>query len=169
MVPEEHLSEAAALLESQDVVLTSGGKTRQASVVSGLDEISAEIVVIHDGARPLVTSDLIGRVLEPLDRYDGAIVGIPMDDTLKQAEGEEVLRTVDRSQLWRVQTPQAFRTDVLRRAHERAQKERFVGTDDSALVERDGGSVKLVTGSRLNVKVTYPEDFALAEALLEAR
>ena len=169
VVPEEHLSDAAALLASYEVVLTSGGATRQASVVSGLDEISAETVVIHDGARPLVTEDLIKRALEPLDRYDGAIVGIPMDETLKRAEEDRVIGTVDRRDLWRVQTPQAFRTPVLRQAHERARADGFVGTDDAALVERNGGSVTLVKGSRLNIKVTYPEDFALAEALLGDR
>ena len=151
------------------MVLVSGGETRQASVVSGLDEVSSETVVIHDGARPLVTDDLVQKVLAPLEHSDAAIVGVPMDETLKRAEDDRVIDTVDRSSLWRVQTPQAFRTAVLRAAHERARADGFVGTDDAALVERDGGSVVLVQGSRLNVKVTYPEDFTLVEALLEDR
>ena len=169
VVPQEHLTDAGSLLSSYEVVLASGGDTRQASVVSGLDEISADTVVVHDGARPLITCDVVASVLEPLNRFDGAVVGVPMDETLKRAAGDRVVDTVDRSNLWRVHTPQAFRVSVLRSAHERAHADGFVGTDDAALVERYGGSVLLVKGSRLNVKVTYPEDFALAEALLETR
>lgn len=92
-----------------------------------------------------------------------------MDETLKAADGDRVVDTVERSSLWRVQTPQAFRTGSLRRAHERAAADGFTGTDDAALVERDGGTVVLVQGSRLNIKVTYPEDFTLAAALLRER
>lgn len=169
VVPEDHLSEAESLLGSLEVVIAPGGATRQASVASGLDEISAEVVVIHDGARPLVTPELVQETLARLDRYDAAIVGMPMDETLKVADGEKVGATVDRSSLWRVQTPQAFRTDALRRAHDRAAADGFVGTDDAQLIERDGGSVALVRGSRLNIKVTYAEDFLLAEALLVKR
>ena len=169
VVPEDHLSEAESLLGSLEVVIAPGGATRQASVASGLDEISAEVVVIHDGARPLVTPELVQETLARLDRYDAAIVGMPMDETLKAADGDEVNATVDRSSLWRVQTPQAFRTGALRRAHDRAAADGFVGTDDAQLIERDGGSVALVRGSRLNIKVTYADDFLLAEALLVKR
>ena len=163
------MTHAASLLEPYEVILTAGGENRQASVLSGLDEISADYVVVHDGARPLVTEAEVKLALEQLADFDGAVVGVPMDETLKRAEEERVIETVDRSSLWRVQTPQAFRTEVLRKAHERARQDGFVGTDDAALIERDGGSIALVQGSRLNVKVTYPEDFALAEALLEKR
>ena len=169
VVPEDHLAEATSLLNSLDVVLAAGGSTRQASVASGLDEISSEVVVVHDGARPLVTPQLVAEAIGPLDRYDAAIVGMPMDETLKEADGDVVARTVDRSSLWRVQTPQAFRTQALRRAHDRAAADGFVGTDDAALIERDGGSVALVRGSRQNIKVTYAEDFILAETLLRKR
>ena len=169
VLPEEHRETVRSVLAPYEVVLASGGETRQASVASGLDEISADTVVVHDGARPLVTAELIRRTLEPLERFEAAIVGVPMDETLKAADGERVATTVDRSSLWRVQTPQSFRTEPLRRAHERAAADGFIGTDDAALIERDGGTVVLVHGSRLNIKVTYPEDFALAGALLRDR
>ena len=169
VVPSEHLGAIAGELGEADVILTAGGESRQASVASGLDEVASSAVVIHDGARPLLTPADVERVLEPLDRHDGAITGMPMDETLKRAEEGRVIETVDRAGLWRVQTPQAFRTSVLRSAHESALRDGFEGTDDAALVERAGGSVVLVTGSRLNLKVTYPEDFALAEALLGSR
>jgi 2-C-methyl-D-erythritol 4-phosphate cytidylyltransferase/2-C-methyl-D-erythritol 2,4-cyclodiphosphate synthase len=169
VVPSEHLETVADELGESDVVLTAGGDSRQASVASGLDEVASSTVVIHDGARPLITPADVARVLEPLDRHDGAITAMPMDETLKRADDDRVLETVDRAGLWRVQTPQAFRTSVLRSAHEKALSDGYEGTDDAALVERAGGSVVLVTGSRLNLKVTYPEDFALAEALLESR
>lgn len=169
VVPEDHLGEAESLLGALEVVIAPGGATRQASVASGLEEVAAEVVVVHDGARPLVTPELVRETLARLDRYDGAIVGLPMDETLKAADGDDVAGTVDRSSLWRVQTPQAFRTGVLRRAHDRAAADGFTGTDDAQLIERDGGSVALVRGSRLNIKVTYAEDFLLAEALLGKR
>lgn len=169
VVPPDHMLKAGSILSAWDVVIAPGGLTRQASVASGLDEVAAETVVIHDGARPLVTAELTRRVLDPLDRFDGAVAGTPMDETLKSTDGDLITGTVDRTSLWRVQTPQAFRTAVLRAAHEAASTDGFEATDDSTLVERAGGSVVLVRGPRSNIKVTFPEDFALAGSLLEDR
>ena len=145
-----------------------GGDTRQASVWSGLEAIDSDEVVIHDGARPLASTSLVHRVLEALGHHDAAVAAIPLDETLKLVSGEDVVSTIDRSGLWAIQTPQAFRTSVLRAAHERAVADGYTATDDAGLVERYGGRVCVVRGTRTNIKLTYPEDFELAEALLEA-
>ncbi len=102
---------------------------------------------------------------------DAVVPGIPMDETIKEVgEDDRVLRTVDRSSLWRVQTPAAFRTAVLKEAHGHADAQSFVGTDESQLVERFvDGRIKIVPGRRDNLKITFPEDLAVAEAMLEGR
>jgi 2-C-methyl-D-erythritol 4-phosphate cytidylyltransferase len=167
VVPERNIDEASALFDQREsLVITIGGETRQDSVASGLEEVSADIVVVHDGARPFITVGLIHAVIEAATEADGAIAAMPLDETLKRCVGDKVEDTVDREGMWRAQTPQAFRTDVLREAHEKARAEGFIGTDDASLVERYGGTVKLVNGGRSNIKITYPEDFALAEALV---
>lgn len=154
-----------------DVELVRGGPTRQESVWNGLQAVVTERIVVHDAARPLVTVGLIEHVVDGLDDVTDAVVAaVPVDETLKLVrDGRYVSETIDRSLLWRAQTPAAFRTEVLRAAHERAHTEGFVGTDESQLVERVGGKIKVVQGTRDNLKVTFPEDFAVAEAMLENR
>lgn len=167
VVPQPFMAEAKALFGSRDgLVFAVGGETRQDSVARGLDEIATETVVVHDGARPFATSELVAKLLGALAEHDGAIAAMPVDETLKKVDGDRIVETVDRSSVWRAQTPQAFRSDVLRRAHARAAGEGFIGTDDAALLERYGGTVCVVQGVRSNIKLTYPEDFALAEAIL---
>jgi len=155
-------------------VVVEGGPTRSASVRRGLEAVpeTADIVVVHDAARPLATPALFRAVLDPLT--DGAgttpagvVCAVPVADTLKRLaeDGVTVAATVERSQLVSVQTPQAFRAAVLRRAHAGSGE----ATDDAALVERLGGVVRVVPGERGNVKLTVPEDLALAEELLAAR
>lgn len=150
--------------------VVEGGETRQASVRNGLAAIpaDADAVIVHDGARPLVTVDAVDAVLDALDAdVDAAIIGHPSVDTVKSVGPDGiVLKTEDRERLWLVQTPQAFRVGALRSALDRAEAHGFVGTDDSALVEAAGGRVRVVRGSRDNIKVTVPEDLAVAEALL---
>ena len=169
VVPPD-LVDLARLEAPDDVVLTPGGETRQDSVWNGLQQIDAETVVVHDAARPLVTADLVRSVLDALgDGADAVVAAVPVDETLKLVrDGQTVSETVDRSKLWRAQTPAAFKTASLRAAHERANDEGFVGTDESQLIERYGGSVKVVPGTRDNLKVTFPEDFSVAEAMFEA-
>jgi 2-C-methyl-D-erythritol 4-phosphate cytidylyltransferase len=131
-----------------------------------------EFVAVHDGARPLVTPELIGHALASLRGSvdaDGAVVGYPTIDTLKIVSGANILGTPDRSSFWTVQTPQVFRRETLLEAHRIALNEGFVGTDDSSLVERIGGKVLLVAGPRDNIKITVPEDRILVEAGLEIR
>jgi 2-C-methyl-D-erythritol 4-phosphate cytidylyltransferase len=166
VVPQDSIDQARELSAGWDpITVTAGGDTRQNSVSSGLEEISSDLVLIHDAARPFATRELIGRVVAELVEYDGAIPALPLDETVKRVHDERVAETIDRERLWAVQTPQGFRTDVLRRAHEKAREEGIEGTDDATLVERYGGTIKVVRGLRSNLKITYPEDFEIAEAL----
>lgn len=148
--------------------VVAGGDTRAASVRAGLAAVPAQpdAILVHDAVRPLATSDLAARVLAAVAAgADGAVPSVPVVDTLKRVDGARVTATVDRSELVAVQTPQAFRTDVLRRAHAAGGD----ATDDAGLVEAAGGTVVVVEGERDNLKVTWPEDIAVAEALLAAR
>ncbi|MGH2735023.1 MAG: 2-C-methyl-D-erythritol 4-phosphate cytidylyltransferase [Actinomycetota bacterium] len=169
VVPREELDSAARTVARDGVDYVAGGATRRASVRNGLAAIESEFVTVHDAARPFVTAEMVTRTTDALDGADGAVVGLPMDETLKRVDDAAVVETVERGALWRVQTPQTFRTDRLRQAHERAAAAGIEATDDAQLVERDGGRIVVVPGSRMNLKLTYPEDFALAEAILKAR
>ncbi len=148
-----------------------GGKRRQDSVRLGLEALTPcqpygppGWVVVHDGARPLVTAELIERGLEAAGDTGAATAAVPAADTIKQVDPSGlVLRTLDRADLWAVQTPQVFRYDLLCEAHRQAQAE---VTDDAALVEGMGSRVKVFTGSPRNIKVTTAQDLALVEALL---
>ena len=146
-----------------------GGDSRSASVRNALAAApEAELVVVHDAARPLVTRELVERCLAALEPgVDGAIAAVPMTDTVKEAAPDgRVLRTLDRSSLWSIQTPQVFRADVLRRALERDAAALAAATDDAALVEDAGGVVTVVEAFPENLKVTRESDLRIAEALL---
>jgi 2-C-methyl-D-erythritol 4-phosphate cytidylyltransferase len=145
-----------------------GGARRRDSVLCGLEALAdCEIVVVHDGARPLVTRELIDAAIEGARESGAALCAVPVSDTVKRGEASGLVRgTVSREDLWLAQTPQAFRVDVLRRAHAAHDID---ATDDAALVELIEEPVRLVTGSRHNIKVTTPEDLVLADALITAR
>ncbi|MHB8512920.1 MAG: 2-C-methyl-D-erythritol 4-phosphate cytidylyltransferase [Actinomycetota bacterium] len=151
--------------------VTVGGSSRQESVRKALDRVPARtaIVVVHDAARPLAEPELFTRAVFGLERGAGAVCAIPLSDTVKRANGDAIVETVDRSKLWRAQTPQAFRIEVLLQAHADASRAGFVGTDDSALLERMGATVVVVPGDERNIKVTTPADLVLAEAMLESK
>ena len=156
------------------VVMVPSGTLRQESSFAGLNVVpdEYEFVAVHDGARPLVTPELINHAIAAVRGSvdaDGAVVGFPAIDTLKIVSGDSIIGTPDRSAFWTAQTPQVFRTKVLRDAHRQALAEGFVGTDDSSLVERMGGKVLLVQGPRDNIKITVPEDRGPAEAGLALR
>jgi 2-C-methyl-D-erythritol 4-phosphate cytidylyltransferase len=169
-VPADLLEETRrSLAEVTDLKVVAGGARRQDSVFEALQEIDSEIVLVHDAARPLVAPDVVRELVGFLEEWDGAIAAVPVDETIKRVVGDEISETVERTGLWQAQTPQGFRTPILKDAHERARKDGFLATDDASLLERYGGRVRVVRGSRMNIKVTYPEDFALAEALAEAR
>ena len=146
-----------------------GGESRSASVRNALAAApEADIAVVHDAARPLVTRELVERCIAAIQPgIDGAIAAVPMTDTVKEvAPDRRVLRTLDRSQLWAIQTPQVFKADVLRRALERDAAALAAATDDAALVEDAGGVVTVVESFPENLKVTRASDLRIAEALL---
>ncbi len=148
------------------VELVPGGRTRRASVSAGIDVLGDDVqaVVVHDAARPIVEPTLIDAVLDGLRGADAAVPVIPVADTIKRVEGDRVRETVARDGLARVQTPQAFRLDVLRRAHREVAD--GGATDDAVLIERSGGSVVAVAGDERNIKITTRGDLLVAEALL---
>jgi len=155
-------------LKIADVV--RGGERRQDSVWQGfrlLDPERTRLVLVHDGARPLVGADLITRVLEAAADKGAAVPVVPVEDTLKETEGGRLAGTADRSRFVRAQTPQGFRYGVLLRALEAARADRFYGTDEAQLVERLGGEVAAVEGDPRNMKITTPLDLVIAEALLD--
>ncbi len=170
----EYAQAVAVYSGDTPLVVVAGGENRQASVAAGLARIddSWGIVVVHDGARPLVTAELIDKTVEALMQQvdlDGVIVGHPAYDTLKEVEGDRVVGTPDRSRYWAVQTPQVFRAAALRSAHAQAGTHAAPATDDAALVESCGGRICVIEGPRDNMKVTVSEDFAIAEAILRFR
>lgn len=169
VVPDDLVDDASQLCRSSGVSVTPGGATRRDSVAAGLGLVEAPRVVVHDAARPFASPELVARVIAALSHADGAIAAVPVDETVKRAANQHVLETVDRTALWRAQTPQAFVTAVLREAHDRARRDGFDATDDAQLVERYGGTVVIVEGSRSNIKLTSPDDFVLAEAMVAAR
>jgi 2-C-methyl-D-erythritol 4-phosphate cytidylyltransferase len=150
--------------------VVAGGDERQASVARGLAAVPADasLIVVHDGVRPCITPALVRRVIVAARAHGAAIAALPVAETLKRGADAWVKDTVERDGLWSVQTPQAFRADLLREAHRRAGVEGLVATDDAALVERLGAPVRLVPGLPGNVKLTRPADLRLARALLSA-
>lgn len=173
---DEYVRVAVDPLASPKVTMVvSGGQTRQQSVANGLAAVSeaAALIAVHDGARPLVTSSLVTAVLEALrsdESLAGLVIGHPSYDTLKTVGSDRrITKTLDRSAVWAVQTPQVFRADALRRAYERAAEDGFSGTDDASLVERLGEPVAVFPGPRDNLKITMPEDLLIVERLLQLR
>lgn len=165
VVPHDHLDAAAELVRPlAHAIVADGGATRRESVARGIEHVAgADHVVVHDAARPFLSAALLRRVLEGIGDCDGAIAAQPVEETLKAVDDERVVRTVDRSTLWRAQTPQAFATEALLRAHAHAPD--VDATDDAQLVELAGGTIAVVRGDRTNMKVTFEEDFDVAEAI----
>lgn len=172
-VPAEHREAFREALEGAfpdaDLRLVDGGAERQDSVARGLDALDddAEIVVIHDAARPFISADSIRASIDGAATHGAATVAVPCIDTILEADSEAFLvHTPDRSRLWACQTPQTFRVSVIREAHAAARAQGFTATDDATLVRRTGGRVRLVRGTALNFKLTTPIDWALAECVL---
>lgn len=148
----------------------AGGEERQHSVYNGLKAASsASVVLVHDGARPFIQMKSIKQLVETAYECGAAIIAVPVKDTIKKVKGLDVIETIERSSLWQVQTPQAFHFSILQQAHENANQNNFIGTDESSLVERVGHSVKIVEGDYENIKLTTPEDLYFAEAILTKR
>ena len=163
--------EAALAAPPLPLRVVAGGETRSDSVAAALAGVESEIAVVHDAARPLATAALFDAVVSELcaqPECDCVLAATPVTDTVKEVEGREVVRTLDRSRLWAAQTPQAFRTAALRRAL--AAADALSGaTDDAMLVEALGGRVVVHDSPPENIKVTLPSDLETAAALLEAR
>ncbi len=169
---EEGVRQGAGLAEkagfTKVTAVCSGGPRRQDSVARGLERLEGcQWVVIHDGARPCVTADLIERGLEEARRTGAAVAAVPLKDTVKMVNAEGFIEgTPSRESLWAAQTPQVFRFDLLADAHRRIRED---VTDDASMVEALGHRVKVFMGRYDNIKVTTPEDIALAETILRMR
>ena len=157
-------------LIDERIEIVKGGKERQYSVYNGLQVINQDIVLVHDGARPFVTSEMIQKCYELATSGYPSIVAVPVKDTMKRVINGVVIETPNRDEMYSVQTPQAAPTALLRQAHEAAKKENFLGTDEASLIERyTDQSVHVVKGSYTNIKLTTPEDLLMAEQLLVAK
>ena len=174
-LPAEHLDLGKKQILScvdeglqQKLILTPGGDTRQQSVQNGLSVLPAAIdgVLVHDGARPMVTAEVIDRCIAGIKSHGAVIAAVPVKDTLKEVDGSLVTGTVDRSRLWQAQTPQAMQRKLLERAYKHAQATGFSGTDEASLLEHAGIAVSVVTGSETNIKITRPDDLIIASGLL---
>ncbi|MDP9743527.1 UNVERIFIED_ORG: 2-C-methyl-D-erythritol 4-phosphate cytidylyltransferase [Bacillus sp. B2I3] len=146
--------------------LVMGGKERQQSVYNGLHHAEEDIVLVHDGARPFINLLQISELTTAASLHGGAVIAVPVKDTIKKAANKKVLETVERSSLWAVQTPQAFRVSILKSAYEQAEAEEFLGTDDASLLERINEQVVIIEGNYDNIKITTQEDLYFAEAIL---
>lgn len=152
--------------------VVAGGSERQYSIANALKavEAAAEIVVVHDGARPLAQPSLFNQVIAAARKEQAAIAAVPVKDTIKIADPSGLVTgTPDRHTLWSVQTPQAFDRKILVSAYEQARQDGYLGTDDAALVERLGAKVKVVPGNYQNIKITTPEDLQFAETVIGKR
>jgi len=151
------------------LIVTCGGDTRQQSVSNGLKALPSSIegVLVHDGARPMLTAEVIDRCITGIKQHGAVIAAVPVKDTLKEVDKTRVVRTVDRSRLWQAQTPQAIRRQLLEQAYSHAENTHFTGTDEASLLEHAGIAVAVVEGSEQNIKITRPEDLALASGLLQ--
>ena len=173
VVSENEIGQAQQQIQDSHPKVTkvvAGGKERQDSVGNGLQSLDSEtdIVVVHDGVRPFVSPDLIRETVEAARNFGAAITAIPVSDTIKKVNEKGLVeRTVDRSGLWRVQTPQTFQVSLLKEAFERAQVDNYYGTDEGSLIEYLGKEVKVILGSELNIKITQSEDLVLGEKIAE--
>jgi len=171
----ERLSDAAALCTQEGwqkiATLVPGGQRRQDSVCAGLDALAAiapacQWVMIHDGARPLVTSTILEAGLQAARQHRAAIAAVPVKDTIKLVQHGNVSSTIDRSQLWAIQTPQVFSFPLIHQAHHSSAAQSDV-TDDAALLEQLGQAVSVFPGDYTNIKITTQEDLLLAEAFIQ--
>lgn len=169
VVAKEQMARARALRFSKLMAVVEGGKERQDSVKNGLKSISesAKIVVIHDGARPAVTPEIIEKSVREAKKFGAAVVGVPVKDTIKQVSSKHyAVRTLNREELWQAQTPQAFKASIIRKAYAKVKDK---VTDDAMLIEKLKIPVKMVMGSYQNIKVTTPEDLRIMESILKNR
>ena len=168
-VREQDLEAFSQLIDDERVSFVIGGSTRQQSVLNAVETIDeAELIIIHDGARPLVREEDIENTIKAAKEFGAAAVGVPVKDTIKVIDGDSfVIDTPDRSTLFAVQTPQIFDFTHYKAALDKAQADGKDFTDDCQLIEYAGGRVKMVTGDYSNIKITTPDDIPLAERIID--
>ena len=173
VVAESEISEVEKLLSAEKNLksykIVVGGSERQYSIANALKFIpeDAEIILVHDAARPLINLQTIENVIDAAEKFGGAIAAVPAKNTIKFVDAENFVKnTPPRSELVEVQTPQGFKKNILIRAYAEAEKNNFLGTDDASLVERIGEKIKIVPSDYKNIKITTPEDLKIAEAIL---
>lgn len=156
----------------KNIKIAFGGKERQDSVYNGLKMLDKDCknVLVHDGARPFVSKEIIDNSIDAAKKYNAVVVGVPVKDTIKIVNKDnDIVDTPNRSVLWAVQTPQTFNYEILMKAYENAFKSEFYGTDDAMLVEYIGYKVKMIEGSYNNIKVTTPEDINMGIQILKSQ
>ncbi len=168
VLPETSPAELIKMKWAKVKAVVAGGKERQDSAVRGLEAVSEgiEIVLIHDGVRPLVQAELITKIIQAARTYGAAIPALPIEETIKEVEKERVLRTWERERIVRVQTPQGFRRSLLQAGFNQAFQQGYYGPDEASLVERLGQEVVIVPGDKRNIKITTAEDIKIAEVWL---
>lgn len=185
---EDYVNNLLDSFEIRNIRLVYGGRERQDSVYNCIEEIkkhlhesyadksnhekiqahSDHFVLVHDGARPFVSNEIIEDTIREVKTYNAVCVGVPSKDTVKIIGADNIiLSTPDRKQIWMAQTPQAFRFDILYSAYKNSYDNNFMGTDDSSIVENYGIKVKMIQGSYDNIKITTPEDLRFAESILD--
>ncbi|MDO4203273.1 MAG: 2-C-methyl-D-erythritol 4-phosphate cytidylyltransferase [Selenomonadaceae bacterium] len=168
---EDIREQTKAYPKADTIKVVAGGTERQYSIENALKAVDekSEIILVHDGARPMVSREVILRVIEAVRENSAVIAAVPVKDTIKSANAEGfVSATPKRSELWAVQTPQGFTKELIMRAYRKAREDDFLGTDDASLVERLGIPVKIILGEYENIKITTPEDLPIANVFLAA-
>ncbi len=149
--------------------ITEGGKERNESVLKGLKEIDedTDLVIIHDGVRPLISPSLIEKVIDETEEFGAVPLGLPVKETLKKIEGSWVKETLEKKEIYSIQTPQGFWKDLISGAYQKVEKSGWRASDDATLVEKLGHKVKVILGEEVNIKITTPQDVKIAEFLIE--
>jgi 2-C-methyl-D-erythritol 4-phosphate cytidylyltransferase len=174
-VGEESMCKSRILnkIDSSKVkIVVTGGLERQNSVYNGLVKLSDEckVVLIHDGARPFVSANIIKKCIEEAMIHGAVTAAVPVKETIKVVKNDNIIdHTPDRTELWTTQTPQGFKKEIILKAHMTAKSEDFIATDDAMLVESLGLQVRVVEGEYENIKITTPEDLAMAQAILVSK
>ena len=156
---EEELDDLKKLISSKKIDYVFGGKERQDSVYNGLQVVKEDYVLIHDGARPYLKKENIDDILECLNKNDACLLVVPVKDTIKVCIDGNIVKTIPREQLVQDQTPQAFKTELIKRCYQKGKDKNYIATDDASLVEYfENIEVKAVLGSYSNIKITTPDD-----------
>lgn len=175
VVNRSKIKEAKTLVQKYNLSkvkeIIEGGKTRQESVYLGLQKISplCNLVVIHDGGRPLLSNKLLKKVILCAKKENACCPVVPVSDTVKEIENYFIKRTIDREKIYFAQTPQVFNYELIMKAHKKARENNFHSTDDASLVEQLGKKVKVILGDKENIKITTKDDLLFAEMILKKR